>query len=209
VIMKWRRNGIGEAAQRSRRRWSDIRLWSGVAVLIVSMFLGARIVAGDEAGTPVWRTTSAVSVGGTPTQLEIAVIDDPVLAQKYVSADQPVSGTVRWPISAGELIPLSSLAPLVPSNGRLVTVPVDQVHMPVDLAAGDRVDVWATSESGVAMPIAQSILVEQVSRDTVGMGGKVAVVIRLAHDGVASVVTAVRSGDIDLVSVPVDSQVTS
>lgn len=201
---------VGEAARRSSSRsssrWSDLRLWAGVAVLIASMFIGAQVVSGDEAGNMVWRAARDMSVGSTPSHVEAVRVSDPQLAQNYISADQPITGTLRWPISAGELVPLSALAPAAVRDVRSITIPVDEVHMPVALAAGDRVDLWVTSEGGIASLISPAVLVQEVSRESVGMGGHVAVVLEVPTNEVSPIVVAINTGDIDLVSVPVSSQ---
>ncbi len=197
---------MGETARRPARRWSDLRLWAGVAVLIASMFIGARLVSSDEGGRPVWRASANMSVGSTPTQVDVVMVSDQELAQLYIGADQPLTGTLRWPITAGELIPLSAIAPPQPLDVRALTVPVDEVHMPVELAAGDRVDVWATSEGGIATLISPAVLVDDVSRESVGMGGQVAVVLSIPTREVSPLVVAINTAEIDLVRVPLTSQ---
>ena len=50
------------------------------------------------------------------------------------------------------------------------------------------------------------VTVESVAADAAGLSGRSAVVLRTGPDDVGRVVGAARSGDVDLVAVPLDSQ---
>ena len=90
-----------------------------------------------------------------------------------------------------------------------MTIPVDPLHAPVDLAAGDRVDVWATATDGgqtsIAPPslVLPRALVISADRESVGVGGEIAVVIEVPEAAVRPAVAAIRSGMVDLAAVPI------
>ena len=90
----------------------------------------------------------------------------------------------------------------------MVTVPVDPLHAPTNLAPGDRVDVWATPSDGAqtasVSPVLAlgSVLVVAAGGEDVGLGGEIAVVLEVPADQVHIVVAAVRAGSIDLAAVP-------
>ena len=93
------------------------------------------------------------------------------------------------------------------ADARWVTVPVEPLHAPVDLAPGERVDVWATDASDLgAIPVPElvleRVLVSQVAVDGVGMGGEYGVVLEIDPRDAAALLAAARSGGIDLVRVP-------
>ena len=122
---------------------------------------------------------------------------------------------LRWPIAAGELVPLAAFGPESERPTRRVTVAVDPLHCPADLQPGDLVDVWSTPRDlGTAggpvepstAPVLPGVTVTSVSFDQLGIGGEVGVVLAVPQDQVSAVVGALRSGVIDLVSVPLASQ---
>jgi len=72
--------------------------------------------------------------------------------------------------------------------------------------------VWASSterDAGAPSLVVRDVVVASVSEDAVGVGGEIAVVLDLGEDDVPAVVAAVRSGVVDLVAIPVDSQTAS
>ena len=97
-------------------------------------------------------------------------------------------------------------------NARMVTLPVDPLHAPVNMAAGAVVDIWSTPADvagGVtAHPVLvlPSVTVAEVAADTVGVGGEIAVVVEIPEAVADQLVGAARSGLIDLVAVPIASQ---
>ena len=90
-----------------------------------------------------------------------------------------------------------------------MTFPVDPLHAPVDLAAGDRVDVWATVTDGgstsVIPPVLvlPRVLVVSADRESLGVGGEIAVVVEVPKSQVSAAVSAIRSGVVDLAAVPI------
>jgi Flp pilus assembly protein CpaB len=111
-------------------------------------------------------------------------------------------------VPVGALIPAAAVGTGTTTDIRMVTVPVDPLHAPTDLASGDRVDVWATQNDGAqttsAPPVLAlaSVLVVSADHEDVGMGGEIAVVLEVPADQVSVVVAAVRAGSIDLAAVP-------
>jgi hypothetical protein len=113
------------------------------------------------------------------------------------------------PVSAGSLVPIAAVGSPPSTGARRVTIPVDPLHAPVDLAAGDRVDVWATATDGgqtsIAPPslVLPRALVISADRESVGVGGEIAVVIEVPEAEVSTAVAAIRSGVVDLAAVPI------
>jgi hypothetical protein len=44
-------------------RWRDLRLWVGVAIMVLAMFAGAFLLSRGEQTTTVWRASSDLSIG--------------------------------------------------------------------------------------------------------------------------------------------------
>ena len=195
-------------------RWGDVRLWLGVVLIVASMLVGAKVLTSGDDTVAVWRATRDLSVGAAPTGLAPVAVNRAVAADRYLAADQPVDGVLRTPVRAGELVARSAVAAPTSRPSRRVTLPVDPLHAPVDLQPGDLVDVWTTpapAAQAVGEPrlVLAGATVVAVAADAVGASGESGVVIDVPEADVASVIAAARSGLIDLVSVPPDSQVAS
>jgi Flp pilus assembly protein CpaB len=215
-----RNSSISDAlrAQRIRTsRWGDLRLWIGVVLLVASMFIGARMLSQGSETVTVWQAARDLSVGSAAVHIQPVTVALGGMTDDYLPATEQPAGRLRYPIPAGELIPRSALIPEGEAPSRVVTVGVHPLHAPVDLAPGDRVDVWSTpSDSSTTRSmrpgdvlgpvlVLESIAVEKVSADS--LGSQLAVVLRVAPDQVAALVEAVRGGAVDLVSIPIFSQI--
>jgi len=208
-----------ESAPRAQRlrssRWGDARLWIGIVLLVASMFAGARLLSQDAETITVWQAARDLSAGATVQDLRPVTVALGSAEADYVPVDEQPTGRLRYPLAAGELLARSALGNGGELPTRIITVGVDPLHAPVDLAPGERVDVWATPADttfvenptlvqavGTGPRLAlESVLVEHVGSDA--LGGQVAVVLRVQPDQVADIVSATRSGSIDLVKIPV------
>lgn len=200
--------GSAPTARRIRRlRWRDLRLWVGVALMIVAMVAGARILSGGQDTIVVWRATRDLPAGAMPVA-EPAEVQLGSAAGNYLSASEPLEGRLRYPIAAGSLMPVDAVGGLAIPGARLVTLPVDPLHAPVGLAAGDVVDVWATGVDAsrtVTEPptlVLPSALVSEVDWEHLGVGGEVAVVLEVPQERASALLLATRSRLVDLVAVP-------
>lgn len=144
-----RRSPPSPAAERSRStRWRDPRLWLGVALLLVAMVAGARVLGSSDDVTQVWRLSHDVPAGVLVTRadLEPAAVrfDDPVLSDQYpaIGAAQP-EGYATRDLHAGEMLQRSALTTRAEAGARQLPLDVPSAGQPVGLSVGDRVDVWA------------------------------------------------------------------
>ena len=194
-----------------------MRLWLGLALVVGSMFVGAHLMSQDAPTVTVWQASRDLSAGVEPMHLQPVTVALGEVSADYLAVDEQPVGRLRFPIAEGELIPRSALIDPSTQASRIVTIGVDPLHAPIDLVAGDRVDVWSTPVDGPTMGPAPSVdgrmqpilvledvVVETVSTDS--MGSQLAVVVRVAPEEVATVVQAARAGVVDLVSVPAVSQ---
>jgi hypothetical protein len=202
-----------QVAPRSRKsaRWSDARLWLGVSILIGSMFIGAKVMATGEESVTLWRTNTELAAGSQLIGLEAVVVAFNGAQEPYLQGLMQPEGIVLRPIGAGEFIPINAISSVPIVDSRVVTVSVDPLHVAIGLNAGDQVDVWASGEDGgSALPpvlVLSGLTVVEVATDVVGTGGEIGVVLQVQVSKVPDLVSALRSGVIDLVKVPVESQV--
>lgn len=198
-------------------RRADMRLWLGLVLVVASMFVGAHLMSRDAPTVSVWQASRDLSAGAPAQHVRPVTVALGAVSQDYLTIDEQPSGELRFPIAEGELIPRSALVDPSVEPVRIVTIGVDPLHAPIDVVAGDRVDIWSTPGDGSAVgPVGDpsvtmaptlvlaDVLVESVSTDT--MGSQLAVVVRVSPQDVPIVVQASRAGVIDLVSVPASSQ---
>lgn len=195
------------AAARPRRAWwRDLRVVLGIAIVIVCMVVGARAVSAGDDTVSVWRVTRALAAGTIPAPSDVQAVSVPRdTSTPYALTTAPPGARLARDVAAGELLPAEVDGP--EPNVRWVTLPVEPLHAPTDLAPGERVDVWATSTADLGAVVKPTLvlagaLVSSVSSDAVGFGGEYGVVLEVAPQAAGDVLAALRTGSIDLVRVP-------
>ena len=209
--VRWGKEQSVKPRRRKSARWSDVRLWLGISILIASMFIGARVMASGEETVTLWRASSEIALGSPLTGVEAVVVALNGAQEPYFRGLTPPTGVVVRPIGVGEFIPSAAISTLPPSDSRVVSVPVDPLHVAIGLNAGDQVDVWSSAQdSSSVMPpvlVLSGLTVREVASDVVGTGGEIGVVLLVPVTQVSELVQAIRTGVIDLVKVPLESQV--
>ncbi len=189
-------------------RWTDIRLWFGLALIVTSMLAGAYVLSAGEDSMTVWRASTDLAIGDVP-QLEPVSVRLDGSAVAYVRATSMPEGRMRVPVAEGALLPVAAVGAAESTTSRLITVAVDSLHSPVGLAPGDVVDVWATTnDTQNPMPptlVLAQAHVQAVDRENVGVGGELPVVLDVDKDQTAPIIAASR-GQISLVEVPLSAQ---
>lgn len=195
------------ASRATRAWWRDTRLITGVVLIVISMLVGARLLSGGDDTVPAWQATRDLAAGTVVGPDDVVLVSVPsAIAGAYAGGGAVPSVPLDRPVRAGEMLPAPVPAEAV--DARWVTVPVEPLHAPVDLAPGERVDVWTTDGTdlgAVAAPelALEGVLVSQVQSDGVGLGGEYGVVLQIAPSDAAALIAAARGGGIDLVRVPV------
>ncbi len=188
--------------------WLDARLVAGVLLVVVSVVLGARIVAAADSSTRVWAVTGDLAAGTTlgrddVTVVRVRLFDD---ADRYLAATaSPAGRQLSRSLGPGELLPRAALVSQPP--GRLVSLPVSAMHVPDSLRRGQRIDVYATtraansSSPGGTERILAGVPVQAVRAPRAGLSGggtDYAVLVLVPPDGVGAVVAALRTAVIDV-----------
>jgi hypothetical protein len=191
----------------------DLRLALGVALVLASVVLGARLVSAAGARVEVWSLRTAMAAGSTLHDDDL--VSTPVGADSlapYLLASRDVAGSrLARDVGAGELLPAAALTTASPDR-RLVTVAVDPLHAPPGLARGERVDVYVTPKDGVSLGgdgvtvlpslvLAGVVVADPGAVDPAGASGQVGVVLDVAAKDADRAVAAARAGDVDLVRV--------
>jgi len=195
--------------------WLDGRLVLGLLLVLLSVVVGARVLAAADRSDRVYALTHDIASGTTLTAADLRVARVRLLdgGANYVSAAGPVP--VGWittrPVGTGEFLPRLALLPAAPVDVRLVTVPVAPHHFPAGLRHGDLVDVYLSAKprSG-SVPGPPVLTLGRVTVDAVndaGGGrlsgtGDAGVVLQVPAAQVPRIVGAVEGGDLNLVRVP-------
>lgn len=195
--------------------WLDTRLVLGVALVLISVLLGARTLSGADDAQLVWSASRDLAAG------TVLAEDDLTLAKarlfgtsgRYLAGSKPVGYLVRRSVSASELVPVDALvAPGPTSSRREVTVPVLAGHLPPDLRRGEQVDLYVTPDdkavqrgvaAGPRLVLAALTVADVVRSGGLGASGQdQPVVLAVAPPQVLAVVQALSEGRLDLVRVP-------
>jgi len=205
--------------------WLDGRLVLGVLLVLVSVVVGARVLASADRTQLVWTATRDLAPGTalSAADLEPAEVRLFAAGSRYLAApDQGFVGyVVERGIARGELVPVEALgAPGSRIDLRFVSVPVLPGRYPSDLARGTRVDVWATAdpdaaaatggEAGAPAAAGSRLVLSDVAVHLApDSGGALsagtaerAVVLSVRPQDVGELVAAMTAGRIDLVRVP-------
>lgn len=182
---------------------TDARVLAGLALVVLSMVVGALLLRHDDVRTTGWQATRDLSAGASVTEADFTptLVDLAGASAQY--AVEPSVGQLARDLKAGELLPLGAIGAAATADQRLVTLPVEPLHAP-ELANGDVVDVWTTAdETGASRLVLAGVHVVSVTTDVVGAGGESGVVVAVVSQDAGKLVEAVRAGVIDVVKAPV------
>jgi hypothetical protein len=140
------------ASRLPQARWRDPRLVVGIAIVALSVLLGARLLGSADDSVGVWATRTELSAGqqlaaGDLVRRQVRFADGSD-ADRYLSADAavPAGSALVRDVGAGELLPRGALG--VVAGEPLVEVPlsVGTDAVPVTVRVGSVVDVWVTTD---------------------------------------------------------------
>jgi hypothetical protein len=192
--------------------WLDGRLIVGVVLVLLSVVVGAKVVASSSDYDQIWAASHDLAPGSVIAKGDLVAVKvrfhDHGGGYFSASGSNLVGRTTTAPISAGQLIPVAALPakPAVPM--RLVTVPVTKLHMPHGDLQGTQVDLYVTVKNSTdaarapQLVLANVTVADVVNDSSLGGSNGSGVVLQVPVAYVNSVVGAVESGTIDLVRVP-------
>jgi hypothetical protein len=163
----------------------------GFALFIIALTAASLISKEANRTVLVWATTGELSPGQIIEKTDITPAS--VLlgqsAKNYLSTSAQIVGTtVLRQISAGDLIPVASLgAGEDPINQRLVPLTIEISDLPIALARGDLIDLYAISKSNAKEVIAPALLASAITVEQVlerSNSGVVSVLVILDNEQV-------------------------
>jgi hypothetical protein len=145
-----------------RSSWLDLRLITGVVLVIGAVLVGAVLVSSADQRNSVWALQRDVAAGTVlrDSDLKSVRVQLGSSAEQYLSVGDSVAGrTVRHPLQAGELLPRSELRKA--DLGVLLTIPVRPDDAP-RISQGDRITVWVTTRTCRGVVLLGGVAVQDV-----------------------------------------------
>jgi hypothetical protein len=186
----------------------------GLLLVLLSVALGARVVAAADDTIKVWALTSDLGPGATLSADDLRPVAVQLAdAGSYVRAGDagPVGYQLARAVGAGELLPKDALAKPGTLGLRRVVIEVDS-GTTEGLAKGRLVDIYAVGRpqtAGATPPpprlVLSGVTVEKVADSSGALGSTGStrgVALLVQEKSVPDVLTAVAGGDVFLVQVP-------
>ena len=202
-----------------RPRWLDPRLVTGLVLVLGSVVVGTKVIAAADDTVPVLVATTDLAPGQplTASMVETRQVGLAAGLDLYHTGEVGDGYVVVRPVSAGELLPRSSVAVAADTGAlRYLTVAVPVTEVPVGLGPAAVVDVWRVppeqAEDRTAERLLADVSVTAVDADgggLAGSGGVARITLAVAagtgtdvEQAVAGLVAAARDGLVYLVQVP-------
>jgi hypothetical protein len=206
------------AARLHKPSWRDTRLVVGVVLVLLSMAIGAKVIASADDTVPMYAAAASLVPGQPVTQRDVKRVDVQLGSDRsrYVAADHDIAPDTfaLRDVRPGELLPKSALGRSADINLKPVSVPVDS-GAAAQLAVGSIVDVWvnardissASEKYGSPVKTLEAAPVLRTPETSSGglgaASGKTAVQIMVPEGKVQALIAAIDQGaKITLVPVP-------
>jgi hypothetical protein len=197
--------------------WRDTRLVVGVVLVLLSMSVGAKVIAAAGDTVPMYAAAASLVPGQPVVQKDVKRVDVQLGADRssYVAADHDIAPDTfaLREVRPGELVPRSALGHRAEVNLKPVSVPVASGGA-AQLDAGSIVDVWVNAKDSSSVtekygkPVKTLEVATVVRRpDSDGalgaVSGTAAVQIMVPEARVQALIAAIDQGaKITLVPVP-------
>jgi hypothetical protein len=152
-------------------RWFDLRLVLGVALVIGSVLLGAKIVSGARATYRMVAVTRDLAAGTTLRSGDLRRVDVRLPARGAGVYVHDTAGAVGRQLSRalakGELVPLAAVSEQAAAT--TLSVPLAAGRAPA-LHAGQRVELWLSSKQCPSLVLLADVTVQEVHAGSAAVG---------------------------------------
>jgi hypothetical protein len=205
---------VPSASRLARARWLDARLLIGLLLVLLSVVVGAKVIADADQRVKVWSVTHDLGAD-TPLSgddLAPAMVSLDNSTGRYLSASEDLDGLVLTrPVGRGELLPVSAVGRAGGTTERRIVIEVDRTGV-AGITKGRVVDVYAVRDDSAGETSAPPELVlsgvtvgEDVKSGSGAFGGggtTVGVTLLVDQSDVPDLIDAVAHGSVYLVQVP-------
>lgn len=200
------------ASRLTRARWLDARLLIGLLLVLLSVVIGAKVIADADQRVMVWSVTHDLGAD-TPLSgddLTPASVSLDNSTGRYLSASEDLDGFVLTrPVGRGELLPVSAVGRAGTSTQRRIVIEVDRTGV-AGISKGGVVDVYAVRDDIEDTAPPELVLSGVTVGEDVKTGGSafggggstVGVSLLVDQADVPDVIDAVAHGSVYLVQVP-------
>lgn len=139
------------ATRATRPGWRDPRLWIGVAIVAVSVVVGARLLASADDSVAVWAAVDDLAAGQEVTGDDLTArrvrFVDAGQLDRYFPADEALPADTRLVrgVGEGELLPRAALGTATDTGLLSLPISVEPNLVPPAVGAGSVVDVYVTA----------------------------------------------------------------
>ncbi len=198
------------------RRWTDLRLWLGIALVLAAVVIGGRVLAGADTTVPVPVLRHDVTAGSRLSVGDLGTarvhFDDSATAAVYFSSvdDLPANAIAAHDLARGQLLPKTAVVDDRSKQVVEVPIAVPPTGIPSGLTKGDHVDVWTVRDvsgkakvTGTAELVMTDVVMLSVSADPSGVDSSDRQVLlalpAAADDQVAKLLESVHGADVVLI----------
>jgi hypothetical protein len=173
--------------------WLDLRLVTGVVLVLASVLIGAKVVSGAHHTYRMLAVTHDLATGATLKSADVALVDVQLPDHGhgiYLSdASHAVGRQLNRALAEGELLPVGALGdkPTVTT----LSVPLEAGNAPA-LRSGQRIKVWVSTKTCPSVVLLADVTVQDVraSDGQIGSSGGQDVVLGVSAALADRVVTA-------------------
>lgn len=204
------------AVRASTPGWRDPRLWVGVAIVAVSVIIGARVLAAADDTVAVWVVTDDLGAGGSVTTdvLEMRRVrfaqNDALGRYVLASEELPPDAQLTRGVGAGELLPRAALGAAADGDTVEVPVAVEDEQVPDSVAVGSVVDIYLVGTTGSSGeerlpggPVLAGVSVVAAAgvEDSFGTSGKRQIVVAVDREDVDGFFGALSAAETAMITV--------
>lgn len=145
-------------------RWFDLRLVTGILLILASVIGGAIVVGASNHRQARWAVTRDLAAGTVlaPSDLRSVRVQLGSADRSYLSVTEAVVGrAVNERVPAGSLLTRSALGP--PPAGVSVTIPLRPDNGP-KIGRGDRITVWLSTKTCQGQVLVSGVPVQSVTQ---------------------------------------------
>ncbi len=197
-----------KATNSSRRTIKDFRLWLGIFFVFISVISAQLVLAKATARTSAILLKNSVPAGSLISENDVMNVKVVLPSEVNAVTDrsQAVGYVAARDLFAGDVLISQALSKQMPTNLRMVSVPIKAGHLPA-IESGQLVDVWVTpAVDAMALPGPARLVITQATVHDVPAGIDpaldTAVTLLIESIDVQEIVQAMRDGVIDLVALP-------
>lgn len=133
------------ARRLQRPSWLDLRLVLGVVIVLASVLVGAKVVAGADKSTTVWAASRDLAAGSTLQASDLKAVRVRLYETSgayLATATSPAGLELHRDISNGEMLTESAVA--TESSYAVFALSVPAQRVPASLKRGDVINVYTS-----------------------------------------------------------------